>query len=327
MRKIILDTDTGSDDAVAIIMCLRDPNVEVVALTTVSGNVPVHQATLNCLMSCEIAVGKDNVPPVYIGADKPLKRETVHARNVHGIDGMSDCDLIHPSVLPNMDKNACDAIIDLVKKYPDEIEIAVIGPVTNIALAMLKDPETMKHVKCIWSMGTCGFGQGNTTPVSEFNVYADAEAYKIMMDFGVHVYVGGFDLCNKDNVWNEEDTKRLLNANTKASVFSVNSNKYLAEFSYKISGNRQICLADAVSLAPMLWDDVVIDKCECISHVVCDNLECYGQVIFYNGGTLAAMGPGFENNYYNKTKPNCTVITKIDSKLYKERLEALLIRE
>ena len=82
MRKIIIDTDTGSDDAVAIMMCLREPSVEIVALTTVSGNVPVEQATLNCLMSAEIAVGKDKMPPVYVGADRPLMRERVHARNV-----------------------------------------------------------------------------------------------------------------------------------------------------------------------------------------------------------------------------------------------------
>ena len=154
MRKIIIDTDTGSDDAVAIMMCLREPSVDVVALTTVSGNVPVEQATWNCLMSAQIAVGAENVPPVYVGADRPLMRDRVHARNVHGNDGMSDCGLIHPDISPVEGIHACDAIIDFVRKYPDEIELAVIGPVTNVALAMMKEPDVMKHVKCIWTMGT-----------------------------------------------------------------------------------------------------------------------------------------------------------------------------
>jgi len=324
MRKVIIDTDTGSDDAVALIMCLRDPNIDVLALTTVSGNVPIGQATLNCLMSAEIALGKDNCPPVYVGSDRPLIRDTVHARNVHGNDGMSDLGLIHPSIKPVEGVMACDAIIDLVKKYPDEIEIAVIGPVTNVALAMMKDPETMKHVKCIWTMGTCGFGYGNTTPVSEFNVYADAEAYKIMMDFGVHVYVGGYDLCTSEAAWFDEDTKELLDSNKEAAIYAVKSNECLAKFCEGISGIRRIDLPDAVSLAPMLWDDIVLEKVDCISHVVTDNNECYGQVIFYDGRLLAAWDHDFK--HYHKEKPNCTVIKKIDNKEYKRRLAELLMQ-
>lgn len=324
MRKVIIDTDCGSDDAVAIMMCLRDPAVEVVAITTVSGNVDMEQATLNAMMSAEIAVGADKVPPVYKGADRPLVRSRVHARNVHGNDGMADKDLIHPTIKPVEGVHACDAIIDLVKKYPDEIELAVIGPVTNVALAMMKEPEVMKHVKCIWTMGTTGFGRGNTTPMTEFNVYADAEAYKIMMDFGVHVYVGGYDLCISDNAWFKEDTDDLLAANTKACEFAVLSNEKLGDFCEAISGIRRIDLPDAVSLSPMLWPDVVDKSSECISFVCTKEPETYGQVIFYDGVTLADMGPGFEKGYYGKDKPNCTVIYKVHSDIYKKRLADLL---
>ena len=327
MRKIIIDTDTGSDDAVAIMMCLREPSVEIVALTTVSGNVPVEQATLNCLMSAEIAVGKDKMPPVYVGADRPLMRERVHARNVHGDDGMSDADLIHPTVKPVEGVHACDAIIDMVRKYPDEIEIAVIGPVTKLALAMMKEPETMKHLKCIWTMGTTGFGRGNTTPVSEFNVYADPEAYRVMMDFGVHVYVGGYDLCTSEAAWFDEDTERLLKSGTRAADYAVRCNEKLAQFCLAIGGQRRIDLPDAVSLSPMLWNDVIVAKSECVSHVCTEHNETYGQVIFYDGRMLAGMGPGFENAYYGKKEPNCTVIYQVDNALYKQRLEALLTQE
>ena len=308
-------------------MCLREPSVEVVALTTVSGNVPVEQATLNCLMSAEIAVGPDKAPPVYVGADRPLIRDRVHARNVHGNDGMSDCDLIHPTIKPVEGIHACDAIIDLVKKYPDELEIAVIGPVTNLALAMMKDPETMKHLKCIWTMGTTGFGRGNTTPVSEFNVYADPEAYQIMMDFGVHVYVGGYDLCTSEAAWFDPDTERLLASGSKAAEYAVKCNETLAVFCLNIGGERRIDLPDAVSLSPMLWEDVIVKATPCVSHVCTEHNETYGQVIFYDGGMLAGMGPGFEGNYYGKSKPNCTVIHKINNELYKERLEKLLIQK
>ena len=152
----------------------------------------------------------------------------------------------------------------------------------------------MKHVKDIWVMGTCGFGRGNTTPVSEFNVYADAEAYKIMMDFGVHVNVGGYDLCTKEAAWFDEDTDKLLKSNKEAAIYAVKSNEMLAKFCYAIGGIRRIDLPDAVSLAPMLWPDVIKASSDCISYVCTENKETYGQVIFYDGRMLAAMGPGFD---------------------------------
>lgn len=323
MRKIIIDTDTGSDDAVAILMCLREPSVEVLALTTVSGNVPLEQATLNCLMSVEIA-NLPSPPPVYKGADRPLMRSVVHARNVHGNDGMSDCGLIHPTLKAVDGVHAADAIIHLVEENPGEVELAVIGPATNVALAMMKAPETMRKLKCIWTMGTCGFGRGNTTPVSEFNVYADAEAYRVMMDFGVHVYVGGYDLCTASAAWFDEDTARLLASGTAAAEYAVRSNEMLARFCLAIGGQRRIDLPDAVSLSPMLWQDIVKKSVECVSHVCVEDPATYGQVIFYDGGMLAGMGPGFDNGYYGKTAPNCTVIYEVDAALYKQRLEALL---
>ena len=326
MHKVIIDTDTGSDDAVAVIMCLRDPSVEVLALTTVSGNVPMEQATLNCLMSVELA-GLAVPPPVYKGADRPLVRQPVHARNVHGNDGMSDCGLIHPTLRAVEGVHAADAIIGLVEKHPGEIELAVIGPATNVALAMMKAPETMKKLKCIWTMGTCGFGRGNTTPVSEFNVFADAEAYRVMMDFGVHVYVGGYDLCTSEAAWFDADTERLLASGSAAARYAVECNEALAKFCLAIGGERRIDLPDAVSLSPMLWPDVVLAASECVSHVCTAEPATYGQVIFYDGGTLAAMRPGFDFAPYGKKQPNCTVIHRIDTALYKKRLEALLVRQ
>ena len=198
MRKLIIDTDTGSDDAVAILMALLSDDIEVLAMTTVSGNAPLELATANCLQTMEIT---GNIVPVYAGADRPLIRERVHAQNVHGEDGMGDMDLIHPTLKAVEGVHAADAIIDIVEKNPNEVEIVAIGPVTNIALAILKAPDTMKKVKAIWTMGTAGFGPGNTTSVAEFNVDADAEAYRIMMNCGVPSYIGGFDICIGAAAW------------------------------------------------------------------------------------------------------------------------------
>lgn len=109
MRKFIIDTDTGSDDAVAIIMALKSPDVKAEAMTTVCGNVPLEQATKNGLMTIEVANGQK--PPLYAGAAKPLMRDLVTSVSVHGEDGMGDCDLIHPTIVPE-NKHAVDAILE-----------------------------------------------------------------------------------------------------------------------------------------------------------------------------------------------------------------------
>ncbi|MEK4068912.1 nucleoside hydrolase [Peribacillus sp. FSL R5-0717] len=119
---------------------------------------------------------------------------------------MGDDDLIHPTINPEPG-HAVDVILDLVEKNPGEIEIVTIGPVTNIALAILKAPETMNKVKRIYTMGTAGFGAGNTTPVAEFNVYVDAEAYSIIMKSGIPISIIGFDIClgeqlGIEKIWN-----------------------------------------------------------------------------------------------------------------------------
>ncbi|MCT6817642.1 MAG: nucleoside hydrolase, partial [Lysinibacillus fusiformis] len=128
MRKLIIDTDTGSDDAVALIMALKSTNLKVEAITTVCGNVPIELATKNALMTIEVANGQK--PPLYVGAAKPLMRDLVTAVNVHGEDGMGDCHLIHPTLLPES-KHAVDAILELIENNPGEVEIVTIGPVTN----------------------------------------------------------------------------------------------------------------------------------------------------------------------------------------------------
>ncbi len=322
MRKLIVDTDTGSDDAVALLMALRDPQVDLLALTTVSGNVPLEQATLNCMMTAEVS-GRKPLPPVYMGADRPLMRERVHAHNVHGQDGMGDCGLIHPQMKPQEGEHAADAIIRLVGENPGEVELAVIGPATNIALAMMKAPEIMKKTKAIWTMGTNGFGPGNTTPVSEFNVYADAEAYRVMLDFGVPVTIVGYDMCVGETAWTAEDTARLLANGSEVAQYAVRINSKLREYSMAHCGQDLIDVCDAVALGCMLWPEVIKGTAACVSHVCTGEPETYGQVILYDGHLLAGMR-GFENRPYGKSEPNCTVVTAVDGVLYKQKLEKLL---
>lgn len=317
MRKIIIDTDTGSDDAVALIMALKSNEVKVEAITTVCGNVPLELATKNALMTIEIANGQK--PPLYVGVGKPLFRNLVTAVNVHGEDGMGDCNLINPSIKAE-NKHAVDAILEIVENNPNEVEIVTIGPATNIAFAILKAPETMKKVKHIYSMGTSGFGPGNTTPVAEFNVYVDAEAYSIMLKSEIPITIIGFDVCLGDAALNKSDMDLLLTSGKKEAEFSVKCNRTLLEYNLQRSGKHIVDLPDAVAMGVVLWNDIVLEKKLCYCYTCTVEEAAYGQVII-NDGSKLAISDGFGSH-----TPNAVVCKTIDSKLYKERLLNLLIK-
>ncbi|WP_375090345.1 nucleoside hydrolase [Peribacillus sp. RS7] len=316
MRKLIIDTDTGSDDAVALMMALKSTEVEVLAITTVCGNVPLELATKNALMTVEVTNSQQ--PPIHAGAAKPLMRDLVTAVNVHGEDGMGDDDLIHPTINPEPG-HAVDVILDLVEKNPGEIEIVTIGPVTNIALAILKAPETMNKVKRIYSMGTAGFGAGNTTPVAEFNVYVDAEAYSIMMKSGIPISIIGFDVCLGEAAWNREDMKFLMASQKEEAMFAVQCNSSLLEYNLQASGGHFVDLPDAVAMGVALWDDIVLEDKFCYCYVCTTEEATYGQVII-NDGSKLAISDGFGSN-----PPNATICKNIDNQLFKNRLLELLV--
>ena len=238
MRKMIIDTDCGSDDAVALMMALKSRDISVKAITAVGGNVPLDFA---------------------VGAVRPLFRELVTAVNVHGKDSMGDAGLIRPTLLPE-NEHAVDAIIRIVKSCPDEIELVTIGPATNIALAIIKDPDTMKRVKQIYTMGTSGFGPGNCTPVSEFNVYVDAEAFHIMITAGIPVTIIGFDLCLGKSALTKTELDTLMSSGKKEAMFAVTCNRMVVDYNIAANGQYFLDLPDAVAMGVMLWDDIVLEK-------------------------------------------------------------------
>lgn len=317
MRRIIIDTDCGSDDAVALIMALKSKEIFIEAITTVCGNVPVELATQNALMTIEITKGQK--PPLFVGASKPLMRHLVTAVNVHGKDGMGDLDLIHPSIIPERE-HAVDAILRIVDNSTDEIEIVAIGPATNIALAILKAPKTMNKVKHIYSMGTAGFGRGNTTPVAEFNVYVDAEAYEIMLQSEIPKTIIGFDVCIGDASLNKGDIEKLLESCKKEAVFVAKCNRTLLEYNLKRSGEHIVDLPDAVAMGVVLWAEIVKDSAECFCKACTIDPSTYGQVIVYDGSILAVSDGFIEHN------PNAIVCKSIDISTFKSKMLELLLR-
>ncbi len=308
MRKFIIDTDTGSDDAVALIMAILDPDIDILGITTLAGNVTLEKTIKNALQTIEECGAEI---PVYPGVYRPLVRELVTADNVHGADGMGDQGLIHPSRKPE-NKHAVDFILETVAANPDEIELVMLGPATNVALAIMKDRETMKKVKHIWSMGTGGFGPGNITPVAEFNVFVDAESYAILLESGISVTIAGFDLCLGDAALTPNDFIEL--STTPLGKFIVDCNKKRLSQNEELTGTPFVDLPDAVAMAAAIWPEVVTE--EITAHCYCCTKEVpsYGQVIIYDVSKPFSVE-------YNIPKTFSTVIKSIDSERFKARLK------
>ncbi|WP_108835912.1 nucleoside hydrolase [Tateyamaria sp. Alg231-49] len=204
-RKIIIDTDPGQDDAVAILLALASPEeIEVVGITSVAGNVPLALTTKNALMICELA-GKADVP-VHSGCDRPMGRELVTAEYVHGATGMDGPDLPDPT-MPLQEQHGVDFIIDTLRSNPPRtITLCPLGPLTNIATALEKAPDIAERVHQIVLMGGAYFEVGNVTPAAEFNIYVDPQAAEIVFKSGIDIVVMPLDVTHKALVTKERNT-------------------------------------------------------------------------------------------------------------------------
>ena len=195
-RKIIIDTDPGQDDAIAILLALASPeDVDVLGITAVAGNVPLPLTQKNARLVCELA----NRPgtKVFAGCDKPLQRPLVTAEHVHGKTGLDGMDLPDPA-MPLQDQHAVDFIIETLRNEPSgTVTICPIGPLTNVAAAMERAPDIIPLIQEIVLMGGAYFEVGNFTPAAEFNIYVDPEAAKIVFGAGVPLTVMPLDITHK----------------------------------------------------------------------------------------------------------------------------------
>jgi purine nucleosidase len=213
-KKLIIDTDCGIDDAIAILMALADPAVEVIGITCVSGNVPLDLVTRNVAIVLD-AVGAGAVP-IFRGADRPLLGAAVHASSVHGQDGLGDAGF--PTSTRRVEPES--AVLGLVRLARDNPGAALIplGPLTNVALALVIEPELPRLLGETVLMGGAVQAIGNTTPVAEFNIYADAEAAAIVFERGLNPTVLTWEATLETPiVWAEWD--RLLAAGPIGSRF------------------------------------------------------------------------------------------------------------
>ena len=201
-RKIIIDTDPGQDDAIAILLALASPGeLEVLAITAVAGNVPLALTSRNARQICELA-GRADIP-VHEGCEQPMKRKLVTAEYVHGKSGLDGYDPPEPS-RPAADLHAVEAIIHHVRREPrGSVTLCALGPLTNIATALTRAPDIAERLAGIVLMGGGCFTGGNITPAAEFNIYVDPEAAAIVMGAGIDITMMPLDVTHKALVTRE----------------------------------------------------------------------------------------------------------------------------
>jgi purine nucleosidase len=260
-RTFLIDTDTASDDAVALIMALRAPDVRVAAITTVAGNVDVQQATRNALYTVELC-GAD--VPVFSGAEKPLLRAYTDATWFHGRDGLGDHNYPPPRSSPGQ-KHAVDAIIDTIATNPGLV-LVTLGPLTNVAMALSRKPALAAKVSRCVVMGGAPCCEGNVTPAAEYNIWVDPEAARIVMLSGLPIELIGWQLCRGRAILDHGDITHVEGFNTKLAHFAIECNSH-ARVALKIqTGEDGICLPDPVAMCTALdptigteWSEHYVD--------------------------------------------------------------------
>jgi purine nucleosidase len=247
MRSFLIDTDTASDDAVAILMALAAPDVRVAALTIVAGNVSAAQGARNALLTCEIA-GVDI--PVYLGADAPLIRAHLDAHWFHGADGMGDQGFAAPKRAPESG-HAVDALIAHAAAEPG-LTLVTLGPLTNIALALARDPRFADNVGRCVVMGGAPCCEGNVTPAAEYNIWVDPEAARRVFRSKLPIEMVGWHVSRGAAVLSDAECDDLLKLGTPKARFAIACNARARAAYFLQTGERGLSLADPTAMAVAL---------------------------------------------------------------------------
>ena len=302
MQKLpmLLDCDTGVDDAVAILLTRHLKTMELVAVTCVAGNVEVEHTTENTLRVLELAGMRDI--PVYRGAEKPLLGEPHTAHHVHGQNGLNDM-VLPPAARKTEGMPAWDAIYAYAKQYAGELVVIAIGPLTNLALAIAKYKELPKLLKRIVVMGGAAVG-GNVTPSAEFNVYADPEAADMVISCGAPVYLCGLDVTMA-SYFTPDELEQLAALGSKQAVFARDVLQGIMRF-YMQYGLSGVAFHDPVTV---LYAD---DDSYFQTDRVWIRVETKGKLT--RGKTVTDL-------YSDKQmEPNAFIVTRVDREEFKRRV-------
>ena len=238
-------------------MALRNPQIEVLAITTVAGNVDVQQATRNALYTAELC---NSTVPVFAGAERPLERAHVSADWFHGRDGLGDHGYPTPCRVPEK-QNATDAIIETIESHSGVV-LVTLGPLTNVALALQRMPGIAAKVSRCVVMGGAPCCEGNVTPAAEYNIWCDPVAARIVVRSGLPIELVGWHLCRGEAVLNPSNIQEVLSFGTPVANFAIECNSRGQEAFFEQSGERGISLPDPVAMAVALDPSIVTSQSE-----------------------------------------------------------------
>ncbi len=316
-RHLLIDSDPGIDDALAILLALRSPDARVEAVTTVAGNVPVDHATTNARRILAVAA-PDPMPPVACGAAAPLKRALVTAGHVHGQDGLGNLGrFLEPDGRPRYPEPAYplemrsgpEVILDAADRWGPELTIVALGPLTNLALALQQDPRRLGRAGRVVVMGGAIAVPGNITPAAEFNVYVDPDAASAVLEAGLDVELIPLDVTRRVVLAQAALTDRLRRCSDRLARFILDFTLHGFAFGADREGGG-IVLHDPLAMA------VALDPSLVAFEPLCVEVECEGKLT--RGLTLADRR---EIPAHRKRTPTCRVAMDVDA----ERVLAMVL--
>ncbi|MGW6498486.1 nucleoside hydrolase [Nonomuraea angiospora] len=304
MLPLIVDTDTGSDDAVALLLAAASGLGDVHAVTTVAGNVPLATATRNALISLQTA-GRPDVP-VHEGCESPMTRALSTAQHVHGQDGMGDLDLPDPLGAAERE-HAVDVLLTAPRRLPGELTLVTLGPLTNLAAALLRDRDLLGRYRHVYCMAGAADLWGNVSPTAEFNVWADPEAARVVLQAATPDQVTwiGWDVSRRDAVMTPADQLRLERIGTPMAIFAHRVNRTVAEWARDVTGLSGYDLPDPVAMAVALRPELAVERERAYVDVALGD-ETRGQLIIDRRRSAPA--------------PNLTLVRRVDETAFKQLL-------
>ena len=309
-RLIFVDTDAGTDDAIALIMLLKHPNIEVVGISCVGGNTGVHQVAQNVMYILE-KLNKDI--PVYVGADRPLTRPLKSSGFIHGSDGFGDLDIDNQGRTP-ASIDAIEGLKKAIEVYHQSLTVITIGPMTNLALMLQRYPDLTQRIGQLWIMGGNYQMPGNITPVSEYNFWADPEASNYCLQASIPKTLVGWDITIRSGYLTLDELEQLksLEHELLQALYDMQHIrfKWLEEYGQDI----KCTLADACAVTALLRDDFITASGEYYCDIVLsdDDDDTRGMLIV-------------DINNLKGQQPNAHVILQADREVFVEEVLKLLL--
>ena len=308
-KHIILDTDPGIDDALAILLALASPEIVLDGISAIHGNASTAQVTTNALSILELA--KAGHVPVYKGCEIPLVQPSLLSPETHGNTGLGYANLSAPLNQARA-QHGCDYLIEQIMSHPKEITLVAIGPLTNVALAIRKEPRIVENVKEVFIMGGAIRHQGNTTPLAEYNTYVDPHAAHMVFHSGMPMTLTPLDVTYQC-IFLKEDLDRLLRIDSPITKFIADSTRFYMEFHDEYQKIDGCVINDPMTLALTFMPEI------------CDYENLYVDVDISTGVGLGNTFADFYN--YEKKSPNMKVALGVRPRmfmeLFLERMEKL----